>query len=212
MKKTIYLSSALVILILGSCATPNEVTNGRFLQKRKYTSGFNINTNGKYKGSGDEEVAKKMKTEKETKSVDESNYYSSTSASSDNSYDEHAAIESKKESTKIELTYERSKSEQPSSGENNPSNNIASKQQSDFVHERPLHLKNAKTLKKDMNSNRGADDMFILAVIVAILIPPGGVAIPTNIDWVKGLICLLLTILFFLPGMIYALLVVFDVI
>ncbi|NQY10290.1 MAG: YqaE/Pmp3 family membrane protein [Flavobacteriales bacterium] len=54
--------------------------------------------------------------------------------------------------------------------------------------------------------------MFILAVICAILLPPLGVGIYTNIDWMKVLICFLLTLLFFLPGMIYALLVVFDVI
>jgi len=75
-------------------------------------------------------------------------------------------------------------------------------------------LKNQLKQTKKNNKNRGKgnsnDEMFILAVILAILIPPLGVLIYTNIDWMKVLICLLLTVLFFLPGMIYALLVVFD--
>ena len=72
----------------------------------------------------------------------------------------------------------------------------------------------AQPEKNENNSSKGAqaDTMFILAVVFAILIPFVGVAIYTNIDWKKTLIALLLTLLFFLPGMIYALLVVFDMI
>ena len=77
----------------------------------------------------------------------------------------------------------------------------------------PVKKKKVKQLvKKNSNVPAGGDAMFILAVILAILLPPLGVLVYTNIDWMKVLICLLLCLLFFLPGMIYALLVVFDVI
>lgn len=55
--------------------------------------------------------------------------------------------------------------------------------------------------------NTTSDDMFILALIFAILIPPVGVAIYEGIT-TRFWISLLLTLLFFLPGMIYSILVV----
>lgn len=53
-----------------------------------------------------------------------------------------------------------------------------------------------------------ADDNQVLAIIFAILIPPLGVFIHQGEINNKFWISLLLTLLFFLPGMIYALLVV----
>lgn len=55
------------------------------------------------------------------------------------------------------------------------------------------------------------DDMFILALIFAIIIPPIGVAIHEGIT-TRFWISLILTLIFFLPGMIYAILVVTETI
>ena len=65
--------------------------------------------------------------------------------------------------------------------------------------------------KHESNSNKSmADDLLILCIILCFFIPPLAVGIWTNIDWTKVLISLLLTLLFFLPGLIYSLLVVLD--
>ncbi|MBI1835801.1 MAG: YqaE/Pmp3 family membrane protein [Flavobacteriia bacterium] len=54
--------------------------------------------------------------------------------------------------------------------------------------------------------------MLILLVLLCFLIPPIAVGLKTNWDLTKLLISIILTLLFLVPGVIYALLVVFDVI
>lgn len=66
-----------------------------------------------------------------------------------------------------------------------------------------------KELKKLKKQKRATDDNTILLVILAILLPPAAVAVYegiTNRFWIS----LLLTLLFFLPGLIYALIVVLE--
>ncbi|MFK8008892.1 MAG: YqaE/Pmp3 family membrane protein [Saprospiraceae bacterium] len=66
-----------------------------------------------------------------------------------------------------------------------------------------------KELKKLKKQKRATDDSTILIVILAILLPPAAVAVYegiTNRFWIS----LLLTLLFFLPGLIYALIVVLE--
>jgi uncharacterized membrane protein YqaE (UPF0057 family) len=72
-----------------------------------------------------------------------------------------------------------------------------------------------KALKKDLRQIIGnglqADSSMVLLIILAILIPPLAVGLKEGIGsrfWIS----LLLTLLFFLPGVIYALLVVTDTI
>lgn len=75
-----------------------------------------------------------------------------------------------------------------------------------------IPLKDKKAIfQQKHNYHSSADDMLILAVIFAILIPPVGVAIYEGFT-TRFWISLLLTLLFFVPGMIYALLVVCGVI
>ncbi|MCP4521572.1 MAG: YqaE/Pmp3 family membrane protein [Cytophagales bacterium] len=54
--------------------------------------------------------------------------------------------------------------------------------------------------------------MWVLAVILCVLIPPLGVFLLEGDFTTHFLIDLILTLLFFLPGVIYALLVAFNVI
>ena len=68
-----------------------------------------------------------------------------------------------------------------------------------------------KTLKRDIRQAlaRQADSDMVLLIILAILLPPLAVGLKegiTNRFWIS----LLLTLLFFVPGVIYALLVVTD--
>jgi uncharacterized membrane protein YqaE (UPF0057 family) len=72
-----------------------------------------------------------------------------------------------------------------------------------------------KALKRELRqviaNGQAADDNTILLIILAILLPPLAVGLKEGIGsrfWIS----LLLTILFFLPGVIYALLVVTDTI
>ena len=64
--------------------------------------------------------------------------------------------------------------------------------------------------KSTLKSGDKIDDNKLLAIIFAILIPPVGVVLYENKVTTKFWISLLLTFIFWLPGMIYSLLVVTD--
>lgn len=64
--------------------------------------------------------------------------------------------------------------------------------------------------KANLNNGERIDDNKLLAIIFAILIPPVGVVLYENKVTTKFWISLLLTFIFWLPGMIYSLLVVTD--
>jgi uncharacterized membrane protein YqaE (UPF0057 family) len=66
-----------------------------------------------------------------------------------------------------------------------------------------------KQYKQDVkNGNRATDDATLLLIILAILLPPLAVFLYTEEIGSKFWISLLLTLLFFVPGVIYAILVV----
>lgn len=66
---------------------------------------------------------------------------------------------------------------------------------------------------KNRQPDSPADDgELLLYVILAILLPPLAVGLYTQGLTTEFWICLLLTLLFYLPGLIYALLVIFDAI
>jgi uncharacterized membrane protein YqaE (UPF0057 family) len=62
--------------------------------------------------------------------------------------------------------------------------------------------------KSNLRNGENIDDNKLLAIIFAILIPPVGVVIYENKVTTKFWISLLLTFIFWLPGMVYSLLVV----
>lgn len=69
-----------------------------------------------------------------------------------------------------------------------------------------------KAIKKALNQeqNNASDERLILLVILAILIPFIAVGIVTNWEVGPVLISILLSLLFWIPGIIYALIVVFN--
>ncbi|MBC7720736.1 MAG: YqaE/Pmp3 family membrane protein [Pedobacter sp.] len=68
----------------------------------------------------------------------------------------------------------------------------------------------AKKALKDFKKNKSSDGNTILLCILAILLPPLAVYLKEGAINSKFWISLLLTLLFFLPGVIYALLVVLN--
>jgi uncharacterized membrane protein YqaE (UPF0057 family) len=80
--------------------------------------------------------------------------------------------------------------------------------------ERRHRLKEAKKLFKDYKANKKAGKMEetdqVLLAILAILLPPLAVYLKEGEINSKFWISLILTLIFWIPGVIYALLVVFD--
>ena len=64
--------------------------------------------------------------------------------------------------------------------------------------------------KSKLKNGEKIDDNKLLAIIFAILIPPVGVVLYENKVTTKFWISLLLTFIFWIPGMVYSLLVVTD--
>ncbi len=64
--------------------------------------------------------------------------------------------------------------------------------------------------KSNLKNGEKIDDNKLLAIIFAILIPPIGVVLYENKVTTKFWISLLLTFIFWIPGMVYSLLVVTD--
>lgn len=83
-------------------------------------------------------------------------------------------------------------------------------------HERKSRIKEAKKLLKDYKADkragRAAETDQVLLAILAILLPPLAVYLKEEEVNTKFWISLILTLLFWIPGVIFALLVVFDVI
>ncbi len=199
--------SLLTTLILGSCSTSNEVVGGGIFQKRKYNDGVYWNRTSNLKeSSGKNEKGHDIFKDEEKSSV--SLYNESTKDLTSFAVNQKVADEIQiDEANSSELNSSFILVDKNELPENNSSSQ-ADNQKTSVIEKTKEYRNTAK--KENKRKNNKADDMFIIAVILALLIPPLGVAVHTNIDWTKVLICLLLTFLFFLPGMIYALLVVFD--
>ena len=80
--------------------------------------------------------------------------------------------------------------------------------------ERKARIREAKRLWKQQlaDSKNSGDEEIVFLAIVAILLPPLAVVLKENKVTKRFWICLLLSLLFLLPGMVYALLIVFGVI
>lgn len=217
MKKIAAINLFVVLALLaGSCATNNNVVSNRLISKRKYTKGFHINNKSRIKGADareNEALAMEetpvstqkvlpespVRADKQVRSTDN---VASTSRDMDATSEK---VQERPESSTFVRTDRKAPSDEAE--EKAPLEPVIPSKK-----ELKKDIKNEARHQKQNSQNSGSDSMFILAVIFAILIPPLGVGIYTNIDWLKVLICLLLCVLFWLPGMIYALLVVFDVI
>jgi uncharacterized membrane protein YqaE (UPF0057 family) len=70
--------------------------------------------------------------------------------------------------------------------------------------------KNQKEIHKIKKSKKKDDVEFLLLVILAILLPPVAVGLATNWDMRKTVLNIILTLLCVLPGVIHALIVVFE--
>ncbi|MFT5858826.1 MAG: uncharacterized membrane protein YqaE (UPF0057 family) [Flavobacteriaceae bacterium] len=217
----------ILVLILGACSTSNNVVNNNLISKRKYTKGFHINKKSNLSTDKDKIANSTELASEETFSVSSSENISFThmEANDARSVSNSSELGIILEGFTFELATPNAvvpfdlvvttESDAPETEASETENSIETKDSKVNSEKNEVKKKRKSTSRKQKNKKNqgsGGDAIFILAVICAILLPPLGVAIYTNIDWVKVLIALVLMLLFFLPGMIYALLVVFDVI
>jgi uncharacterized membrane protein YqaE (UPF0057 family) len=173
MKIRLMLSLSLIVtLILGSCASSNEVTGGTFLQKRKYTKGVYFKNNGDLNGASAKNKNEELDIFK-TEELKSKKYIISATAVSENSNETQEMFGEEIEGSTMELE-NSSVSDAISTDESTGTIAITTidkeKTAEVRVVEKQLSTKNAT---KQHRSNAPAGDVeLILLVILALLIPP----------------------------------------
>jgi len=205
MKRFIILSLSTALLAGGmaSCSSSESVVSNGFLQKRKYNKGFhkNVRKNIKSNEKDQEELVLEVETVNPTKEVKIKN-------PTTNKVDIALLVASMNESNLVE--------------KNTNNSIIKTERASEFITEVTNEDKHVNVLKNSSkklvnpifkNSNTSSvsntqDFNVLLLYILCFFIPFLAVGIAT--DWNIGtvLINLLLCLLFFLPGIIHALIVV----
>ena len=198
--------STLMLLsaFLFSCSTSNNVVNSGIFQKRKHNKGWYLRSESKLKALND--ISKDVKK--------------SGSKEISNPSTEEKTI---KTANAIAISAESAK-EFVLAGQDEILNSGPSTVKTEHVvktsiikdveSQKQINKKYSKELKKDSrknNSKRNNDLSIVILVILALLIPPLAVFLVRGIG-TEFWISLILTLLFFLPGVIYALLVVLDII
>jgi len=215
MKKV--LSIGLGLFFLASCSTSSDVASNKLFQKRKYKKGWNVNSARtiEEKSKGSEEVAYVEEAVKEN-DVESSaqNQTTVTESESNSTFSPENSSESfNTSSNEVETkSLFTEKSVDTKSMETiNSNESFGSSQEDLFVDEVENNVNNDETeVSTESNDNSSSSDSgvaLILLVILAILLPPLAVAIAAGIG-TEFLISLLLTLLFWVPGVIYALFVV----
>lgn len=227
MKIRLMLSLSLIVtLILGSCASSNEVTGGTFLQKRKYTKGIYFKNNGDING-----VSAKNENEElailKTDELKSKKHIKSATAVSENSNEIQEMFGEEIKGSTIELE-NSSVSDAISIDESTGtiSNTTIDEEKTAEVRivEKQLSTKNSAKQKR---SNAPAGDVeLIILVILALIIPPLAVFLfegSTQRFWIDLVLALVgygvgfallgsLGWICALVSVIYALLIVLEVI
>lgn len=208
--KTKIIFSGLVglALILGSCVSSNNVVSNGLIQKRKYKKGFF------FKSNKDLRVVRENAKEKNSIVVNGENIeiYDGLSADISPSQDLNKSLALGKEiqATKDLIPLGMGEvSIQTKLKETNSPQFISNTKTKNEV--RTSSREKIEQRRKIDSNSTSADDRLILLVILAILIPPLAVFLARGIG-TEFWISLILTLLFYFPGMIYSLLVVLDVI
>lgn len=227
MKIRLMLSLSLIVtLILGSCASSNEVTGGTFLQKRKYTKGVYFKNNGNLNGASANNENEELDIFK-TEELKSKTHITSATAVSENTNETQEMFGEEIKGSTMELE-NSSVSDAISIDESTGtiSNTTIDEEKTAEVRivEKQLSTKNST---KQQPSNAPAGDVgLILLVILALLIPPLAVFLfegSTQRFWIDLILALVgYGVGFWLLGglgwicalvsVIYALLIVLEVI
>jgi uncharacterized membrane protein YqaE (UPF0057 family) len=216
MKKLLPLFILTAILV--SCGTSNNVVQDGLFQKRKYTSGWFVKKNKgiKKKSIQEESLALEDTKQREypshTKSESTNNdkvlEATSTVIKDKNTAPENSVVQAKHNTQKKKsksVSHDRKKNDRVTTRDAKDNSNTGV--ETFGKEETPSAVKESL---KDSNSS-SSDAAMILLIILCFLLPPLAVWLATS-DTTQLIISIILTLLFWLPGIIHALLVVFGLI
>lgn len=204
-----------ILLFVVSCSTSNEFNLNSRIHKRRYSNGYYLSSFKKIKKHKNEsDVSNDEK-------VDEIEMFNQNSDNSTYASIENETIiistplEVEKKNIKIDSLEIISRNDYLSKKLNVSlnNNNIQSKISKQKEHELNVDKKSIKSyLKRNSYSKDNEDKLLtILFFVLAIILPPLSVLLYTNIDWKKVLIATLLTCLWWGPGVLYAILVLLEI-
>lgn len=194
---------ALVIFLGSACKTTNDVISERGIQKRKYRSGFFVESRSNAAKPDKLAQAQKSAPLSETAEV----HFEEKST--------HAPAQSEVQNTDVNdlsqntPTEVQQKASTHTSVEQVKRNQIATSEPVDSKSTRTLQVDHtATTTTVDLNTDEQSDEVALLIyIILALLLPPLAVFLLYGIS-TEFWISVLLTILFWIPGVIYALILV----
>jgi uncharacterized membrane protein YqaE (UPF0057 family) len=203
-------------LIMGSCARDNSVVSNHRIQKRKHTGGFHIDFNKKYKVQKDdvaiEEEDIALTEKKETPNLTPVNLSLNNISVQNDGYEKvverneslmNHALTANDETIEISGKTVAEKSQIESLSFADVHKNQSTKQ---AIKEMRREIKEIKKVKKDAPLPIEA----VVYILLCIFIPFVAVGLATDWDLTKVLISLLLSFLFWIPGIIYAFIVCND--
>lgn len=211
MKNTTIFAVILSAFMLASCGTSHDVVDGGLFQKRKYNKGYHISKKAKTTKSKtelDEEVASNFdllnsdskSTETEVVTIPSNQVMTAESTTDYNN--EEVTIQ---EEIVIAETNEKSTVKTNNGVITKNNRNMKRGTMSTFFHSSPISVDRNDNTSDDQNTT----DNTLLLVIIAFFIPFLAVGLYDGITG-RFWLSLILTFLFWLPGFIYALIVILE--
>ena len=203
-----------VIMMAGSCSTSSDVASNKLIQKRKHLKGYHISTKRSLFNKSDLKTSSEdllvIKTDQTQPSINidrelRHDHYKKVDFETEQSDNENHIVSASTETKTSSPKLVRTEKNIIQKNETAPElvTNTAKKELKKII----------KHQRKSLDSeDTSADDMLILLVILCFIIPPIAVGLKTDWDLTKVIISILLSIFFWIPGVIYALLVVLDAI
>lgn len=200
---------------MASCSTSNEVSQNTSIQKRKYRNGYYVSFWNKNKKQHKKSI-KGIEFENVVVDSVALNEDLTTYASLDDELNySNNLLEKRVEQNSNKVILSSVKPTKPYVfALKKHKNNVVSKYIKKVQNEEfNSNYRNIKFNLKSQKSRSVNDEqlLFILLLILAFLLPPLSVLLFTNIDWKKVIIATLLTCLFWGPGVLYAILVLLEI-
>ncbi len=212
MKKIIAFS--LVVLFLTACSTSNNVASNKLFQKRKYNKGWHVNSSKKIDKTTSSQTEEVVYAEELIKSDAEESTKNNNILLAENKESHVEKLDNfKTEDLKQSKTTNQSVGDNVAKASGLTDNTALNSEIIIEENHQNINESKSKLITNSSNEapNSGSDVGIVLLVILAILLPPLAVFLARGIG-TEFWISLILTLFLWLPGVIYALLIVLDVI
>lgn len=206
MKKSIlnFLAFGIIVALISSCSSSSDLTSTSVIKKRRYLKGYQVDIKGSQKADKKEHIATAQMEPLETKTDVPEQKHSAELA--------QASVSNTITDADVKQT---SVFDAPPKTEKPVVANEKTKTTFNLEEHQNTKSKN-KYLRKNLSTSMGTPVPqetgainLALYVILAIILPPLAVGLLYGIG-VEFLLSILLTILFWVPGIIYALIMVFK--